>query len=101
MTTLKQRMQAECAFGLSPADMRTLLADHVIDNPLVYAVQTAKHALDLSKLDHMTMLAFHAVMALEETQAAHISYVNRLPMTLTRDDVNRINRQHVDELLKS
>lgn len=82
MKTLKQKTEESCGFGVTPADVRLLLQKHIIDSPIVYAAHNLKHAHGLSDLYHMTMLAFHAIIALEETQAAAVAALQAAPVPM-------------------
>lgn len=80
MNTLKERVEKLLVDGtLTPPTMRALLAAHANYNPLVHQADSARRALSLSDLDHMALLAFHAVLALEETQSAFLDYVQKTP----------------------
>src|SRR5690625_4392083 len=59
---IKKYIQINCG------DMRELLEAHGRDSPLVRSAMNQRHYMEMSENDFLTILAFNAVLALEELQ---------------------------------
>lgn len=72
---MKKHNQINCG------DMRELLEDHGRHSPLVRSVMMQRHYVGMSENDFLTILAFNAVLALEELQDVYLEQLRNRTFT--------------------